>query len=99
MNVLNGLKHRSLDFELKGGTSLSKGYKIIDRFSEDSDSHIKPPPEFNINEKPNNTDSRTVEARKRFYDWLADTIKIDEIISVEQDHVFDDAEYSRSGGI
>jgi len=43
MNVLHGLKKQGFDFELKGGTSLSKGYKIIDRFSEDIDIHIGPP--------------------------------------------------------
>ena len=43
MHVLYGLKKQGFDFELKGGTSLSKGYKIIHRFSEDIDIHIKPP--------------------------------------------------------
>jgi len=99
MHVLNGLKKQGFDFELKGGTSLSKGYKIIDRFSEDVDIHIKPPAEFKINENPKNTNPRTVEARKKYYDWLAETIKIDGIISVERDHAFDDADYYRSGGI
>ena len=33
MHVLYGLKLLGYDFELKGGTSLSKAYKIIDRFS------------------------------------------------------------------
>lgn len=31
MHCLYGLNQMGLDFELKGGTSLSKGYKIIDR--------------------------------------------------------------------
>lgn len=43
MHVLHGLKQQGFNFELKGGTSLSKGYKIIDRFSEDIDIHITPP--------------------------------------------------------
>lgn len=30
-------------FELKGGTSLSKGFGIIHRFSEDIDIRIEPP--------------------------------------------------------
>ena len=42
MHVLYGLKKQGFVFELKGGTSLSKGYKIINRFSEDVDIHIKP---------------------------------------------------------
>ena len=99
MHVLNGLKQQGFEFELKGGTSLSKGYKIIDRFSEDLDIHIKPPTEFNINENPKNTNPRNVEARKKFYDWLAATIKIDGILSIERDHAFDDTEHYRSGGI
>jgi predicted nucleotidyltransferase component of viral defense system len=43
MHVLYGLKNQGLAFELKGGTSLSKGYKIIKRFSEDIDIYIHPP--------------------------------------------------------
>ncbi|MEA2882414.1 MAG: hypothetical protein QOH32_1670, partial [Bradyrhizobium sp.] len=38
MHSLYGLQKLGLIFELKGGTSLSKGFKIIDRFSEDIDS-------------------------------------------------------------
>jgi DNA polymerase-3 subunit epsilon len=34
MQVLYGLKQQKFDFELKGGTSLSKGYQIIHPFSE-----------------------------------------------------------------
>jgi predicted nucleotidyltransferase component of viral defense system len=32
-----------MTFELKGGTSLSMGFQIIDRFSEDIDIRIEPP--------------------------------------------------------
>lgn len=52
MHVLHGLKLQGYDFELKGGTSLSKGYKIIERFSEDIDIHIKPPEDQKVNENP-----------------------------------------------
>ena len=38
------------------------------------------------------------ESRKRFYDWLAETIQIDGIERVRRDHEFDDEKY-RSGGI
>ncbi len=48
MHVLFGLKKQGFEFELKGGTSLSKAYKIINRFSEDIDIHIKPPSSFEI---------------------------------------------------
>ncbi|MFV8339353.1 nucleotidyl transferase AbiEii/AbiGii toxin family protein [Flavobacterium sp. LB3P21] len=99
MHVLYGLKQLNFNFELKGGTSLSKGYKIINRFSEDIDIHIKPPAEFGINENPKNTKPKNVEARKQFYDWLADTVKINGIVEVKRDTEFDDETYYRSGGI
>jgi predicted nucleotidyltransferase component of viral defense system len=52
MHVLHGLTQTNFKFELKGGTSLSKGYKIIERFSEDIDIHITPPADMGINENP-----------------------------------------------
>lgn len=99
MHVLYGLKELNLDFELKGGTSLSKGFKIINRFSEDIDIHIKPPKELNVNENIKNTKKKSIQSRKDFYSWLADNLKIDGIISVERDTDFDDDAYYRSGGI
>lgn len=99
MHVLFGLKQQEFDFELKGGTSLSKGYKIIDRFSEDIDIHIKPPSKLGVNENPKNTKEKSVQSRKKYYDWLADQIEIDGIISVVRDYDFDDTDYYRSGGI
>jgi predicted nucleotidyltransferase component of viral defense system len=35
MHALWGLQQQGFVFQLKGGTSLSKGWKLIDRFSED----------------------------------------------------------------
>lgn len=99
MHVLYGLKQQAFDFELKGGTSLSKGYKIIHRFSEDIDIHIKPPEKFNINENPKNTNKNNAEKRKSFYDWLANEINISGIIKIARDIDFDDTENYRSGGI
>lgn len=99
MHVLYGLKKQGFEFELKGGTSLSKGHKLIHRFSEDIDIHIKPPKEFGINENSNNCKEKNVKKRKDFYDWLAKEIKIPGIISVERDTAFDDVNCYRSGGI
>src|SRR5688572_12186471 len=98
MHVLYGLKKQGFEFELKGGTSLSKGYKIIERFSEDIDIHIKPPASFGINENPNNNNKRNIKARGDFFDWLSTAIMIEGIVSVVRDHVFDDANL-RSAGI
>lgn len=99
MHVLYGLKKQGFDFKLKGGTSLSKGFKIIDRFSEDIDIYITPPAHLEVNENPKNSKPNSVQSRKKFYDWLADEIKIDGIVSQERDTIFDDTEAYRSGGI
>ncbi len=99
MHVLYGLKKQGLDFELKGGTSLSKGYKIIDRFSEDIDIHIKPPATLDVEENPAKTKTSHIESRKKYYDWLAGNINIDGIVSIKRDTAFDDEAYYRSGGI
>lgn len=99
MHVLYGLKQQGLQFELKGGTSLSKGYGIIHRFSEDIDIHIKPPAEMEINENPNNNKPRNIQKRKDFYDGLESKIKMNGIIAVKRDEAFDDQRQYRSGGI
>ncbi|NVM62110.1 hypothetical protein FHW88_000386 [Mucilaginibacter sp. SG538B] len=99
MHALYGLKSQGYDFELKGGTSLSKGYKIIERFSEDIDIHIKPPEDQKVNENPKNEKPVNVAARKNFYDWLADDIKINGIVRVERDTDFDNTKSYSSGGI
>lgn len=99
MHVLYGLKQQDYQFELKGGTSLSKGYGIIHRFSEDIDIHIKPPAELKINENPKNNKPNNIEARKKFYNKLKEDIKIDGVISAERDTYFDDIPNYRSGGI
>ena len=99
MHVLYGLEKQGFEFELKGGTSLSKGYQIIHRFSEDIDIHIKAPAHLGVNENPKNDKSKAVQSRKDFYDWLKDNIKIDGIIEAKRDTEFDDIDKYRSGGI
>ncbi|HLB41710.1 MAG TPA: nucleotidyl transferase AbiEii/AbiGii toxin family protein [Gammaproteobacteria bacterium] len=42
MHCLWGIQKQEFQFELKGGTSLSKGFGIIERFSEDIDIQIHP---------------------------------------------------------
>jgi hypothetical protein len=48
MQCLYGLQKSALTFQVKGGTSLSKGHKAIDRFSEDIDILIEPPPDRDV---------------------------------------------------
>ena len=98
MHCLYGLQKLDMVFELKGGTSLSKGYGIINRFSEDIDIRIEPPAGMDVKTGRNQDSPAQCESRKRYYDWLADTIRIDGIEAVKRDTVFDDPKY-RSGGI
>lgn len=100
MHCLYGLGRQGFSFELKGGTSLSKGFDIIQRFSEDIDIRVDPAcAPFEVFSAPNQTrKSRHIESRKQFYDWLADTTQIAGIINIVRDHAFDDVKY-RSGGI
>jgi hypothetical protein len=99
MHTLYGLTQQGYEFELKGGTSLSKGYSIIHRFSEDIDIHIKPPAELDIDESPKKEKAANIEAKRKFYDSLAADIQIDGITEVIRDTDFDDTRYYRSGGI
>lgn len=98
MHCFYGLQQLSMKFELKGGTSLSKGYGIIHRFSEDIDIRIEPPAGMDVKTERNQNKPSHIESRKNFYDWLAETIKIDGISTIERDPEFDDEKY-RSGGI
>ena len=98
MHCLYGLQQLGMDFELKGGTSLSKGFGIIKRFSEDIDIRIEPSSELEVFTGRNHNKDKHVESRRRFYEWLKEKIQIDGIIDVVRDHNFDDVQL-RSGGI
>ncbi len=99
MHALYGLKSQGYDFQLKGGTSLSKGFGLIDRFSEDIDIHINPPKELGINENPKNSNSKNIQRKKDYYDRLREEIKIDGFTEVVRDTDFDDKRNYNSGGI
>ncbi|PCI36849.1 MAG: hypothetical protein COB46_14265 [Rhodospirillaceae bacterium] len=98
MHCLFGLQQAGYDFQLKGGTSLSKGYKIIHRFSEDIDIHIMPPEELDLKTGKNHTKAKHIEARKAYYDSLAEEISIPDI-KASRDAAFDDEYRYRSGGV
>ena len=98
MHCLYGLQQLRMTFELKGGTSLSKGFQIINRFSEDIDIRIEPPQGRDVKTGRNHTKPAHVKSRKEFYDWLAKTIRIDGIEKVERDTAFDTKDFF-SGGI
>jgi len=99
MHCLYGLQQLKFAFELKGGTSLSKGFQIINRFSEDIDIRIEPPAGYNVKTKPNQLSQAQIKTRTDFYEWLAKTISIHGIKTVERDTAADDIPYYRSAGI
>lgn len=98
MHCLYGLQQLNMSFELKGGTSLSKGYGLIDRFSEDIDIRIEPPANLKVVTNSNNDKSAACESRGKFYDWLANNIHINGFENIVRDTTFDDDKF-RSGGI
>lgn len=97
MHCLWGLKARGFHFELKGGTSLSKGFGIIDRFSEDIDIKIEPPDFLKVKSGRNHDTPKQIAGRFKFYNWLAEEIEIPGIVA-ERDNSFDEPK-ARNGGI
>lgn len=98
MHVLWGLQAHGFQFELKGGTSLSKGFGVIHRFSEDIDIRIEPPAGMAVKTGRNQDKPAHVASRRDYYDALAERIRIPGIDTVQRDTLFDD-EKLRSAGI
>jgi hypothetical protein len=98
MHCLWGLQAQGFQFELKGGTSLSKGFGIIHRFSEDIDIRIEPLDGMDVKIGRNQDKPAHIASRRAYYDELASRIRIPGIDSVERDVQFDD-DKMRSAGI
>lgn len=96
MHGLWGLQQLGFTFELKGGTSLSKGYSLIHRFSEDIDILIHPSGDLPTGKHQNKT--AHVDARRVFYDGLPPQLLIPGFDGAERDTAFDDVRM-RSAGI
>lgn len=93
MHCLWGLTQGGFRFELKGGTSLWRGWNIINRFSEDIDIRFEPPKTLNVRDekKPGN-----VKARFAFFDELAAQIRITGI-EVERNRSHDHPKATSAG--
>lgn len=98
MHCLWGLQQQGWKFEMKGGTSLSKGYGIIDRFSEDIDIRFEPPAELELRTGKNHDKPAHLVARKAFFDWLSSHIQIPGLVGITRETDYDDRSY-RNGGI
>jgi predicted nucleotidyltransferase component of viral defense system len=96
MHSLWGLQQQGYEFELKGGTSLSKAFKIIDRFSEDIDIHICPDSKYELTSKTRRTDKKYTADRQLFFEDLANEITISSMES-KRDKKFDDDLFRNAG--
>jgi hypothetical protein len=97
MHTVFGLKQLGLAFELKGGTSLSKGFGIIQRFSEDIDIRIEPFDGLQVDTNPAHERPKQIESRRQFFDKLRDKITIPGIMAVERETAYDDASLRNAG--
>lgn len=101
MHGLWCLQHQGWTFQLKGGTSLSKGHKLIQRFSEDIDLRIEPPADRAVPVGKNHDKPAQIQARHDYFDWLAEQLQarpLPGFAGIERAPEFDDAKY-RSAGI
>lgn len=98
MHCLWGLQQQHFHFELKGGTALSKGFNIIERFSEDIDVQIYPDPTLDIKTGKNHDRPSHINQRADFFNQVANELNIPGMIFY-RDHNFDDAQKMRSAGI
>src|SRR5579885_2285722 len=97
MQALYGLRACGLKFQLKGGTSLSKGFGVIHRFSEDIDIHIEPFDDKPLFIGPNHDKAAHIKSRVEFYERLQAKINIPGITSVDRDKEFDDERLRNAG--
>ena len=67
MHCLWGLKKQGFTFYMEGGTSLSKGFKLIDRSSEDIDIKIEPNDERKAYTGKNQNKEQHIKSRKDFF--------------------------------
>lgn len=98
MHCIWGLTKQGYQFDLKGGTSLSKGFGIIDRFSEDVDILIYPNQSDDIKTGKNHDKPAHKKERSDFFDHIACSLNTSGF-KFSRDHSFDDKKKMRSGGI
>lgn len=101
MHSLWCLQQQGWSFQLKGGTSLSKGFQLIQRFSEDIDLRIEPPLGQNVKTGKNHDKPAQQASRQAYFDWLAQEMaarKMPGFKSIARDTDYDDAKF-RSAGI
>lgn len=99
MHCLWGLQQQGYEFELKGGTSLSKGFNIIERFSEDIDIQIHPDPVLQVKIGKNHDRPKHIESRANFFNNVAATLKIPAMQFFRDPNFDDETGKARGAGI
>lgn len=97
MHCLWGLQQQGYKFDLKGGTSLSKGFNIIERFSEDIDIQIYPN-SIEVKTGKNQNKTTHIESRRDFFNQVSNNLSVPSM-TFSRDYRFDDQAKMRSGGI
>ncbi len=97
MHTLWALKSQGFRYEIKGGTSLSKGWKVIDRFSEDVDIKIFPPDGADVPIGKNQSNPSQRKKREEFFNGLKERIVVPGASGVERDTEFDDHDFRNAG--
>lgn len=98
MHCLWGMQQQGFQFELKGGTSLSKGFNIIERFSEDIDIQIHPSEDDKVKTGKNHDKDSHIESRRQFFEKINRQLKISDL-TFQRDESFDDKKKMRGAGI
>ncbi|EMJ94933.1 nucleotidyl transferase AbiEii/AbiGii toxin family protein [Leptospira alstonii] len=88
MHTLWSLSNSALSYFMKGGTSLSKAYRVIDRFSEDIDLLIEDE-SLQSQTARKDTSPRNVEKRRQFFDGLTTRIQVPGAVNIERRKDFD----------
>jgi hypothetical protein len=76
MHALWGLRENGFTYYFKGGTSLSKGFDIIKRFSEDIDLQIDPPRDLKVYTGKNHQQTKHRASRQEFFNWIMENLSI-----------------------
>ncbi len=81
VHALWGMQAAGWGLWFKGGTSLSKGFGLIERFSEDLDLKVEGPPPTRLPAKHNwrSTGAKAVEERRSHFGKLAEDLKIPDL--------------------
>lgn len=98
MHCLWGVQQQGFQFELKGGTSLSKGFNIIERFSEDIDIQIYPS-ETSVKTGKNNDKPAYIDSRRHFFDTVAKKLNVPALSFYRESSFDDPSGKMRSAGI